>query len=291
MHSSTSAAAPALRPRQRLLGQVLAEQHHVRLQRRAAVAAWHPLRDRSRAGSGPRRSIARAAIEARRMRDRPVHLDQVLRARAGVQAVDVLGDHGVAASRPAPARRAPRGRDWALVLERLETLAVEAPERLGFRWNASMWATSIGSTFSHSPVPGERKSGIPDGTEMPAPVSARLSRPRGSARRGAGGRAGRSRRSLPSKCGRALLQERRDPLARVLGGEGGQECLLLGLESGVKVAGGGHPLDLLDRDRRLRRELPRPGECRVEQLVIGDDAVGKAELGRLAGVDRARRSG
>ena len=37
----------------------------------------------------------------------------------------------------------------------------------------SMCATSIGSTFSHSPVPGERKSGIPDGTEMPAPVSAR----------------------------------------------------------------------------------------------------------------------
>ena len=35
-----------------------------------------------------------------------------------------------------------------------------------------MWATSIGSTFSHSPVPGERKSGIPDGTEIPAPVSA-----------------------------------------------------------------------------------------------------------------------
>ena len=35
-----------------------------------------------------------------------------------------------------------------------------------------MCATSIGSTFSHSPVPGERKSGIPEGTEMPAPVSA-----------------------------------------------------------------------------------------------------------------------
>ena len=35
-----------------------------------------------------------------------------------------------------------------------------------------MWATSIGSTSSHSPVPGERKSGIPDGTEIPAPVSA-----------------------------------------------------------------------------------------------------------------------
>ena len=35
-----------------------------------------------------------------------------------------------------------------------------------------MWATSIGSTFVHSPVPGVRKSGIPEGTEMPAPVSA-----------------------------------------------------------------------------------------------------------------------
>jgi hypothetical protein len=35
-----------------------------------------------------------------------------------------------------------------------------------------MWATSIGSTFSHRPVPGERKSGIPDGTDTPAPVNA-----------------------------------------------------------------------------------------------------------------------
>ena len=33
-----------------------------------------------------------------------------------------------------------------------------------------MCATSIGLTFSHSPVPGVRKSGIPDGTEIPAPV-------------------------------------------------------------------------------------------------------------------------
>ena len=33
-----------------------------------------------------------------------------------------------------------------------------------------MCATSIGSTFSHNPVPGLRKSGIPEGTEIPAPV-------------------------------------------------------------------------------------------------------------------------
>jgi len=31
-------------------------------------------------------------------------------------------------------------------------------------------------TFSHSPDPGERKSGIPDGTEIPAPVSATTER-------------------------------------------------------------------------------------------------------------------
>ena len=34
-----------------------------------------------------------------------------------------------------------------------------------------MCATSIGSTFSQSPVPGVRKSGIPEGTDTPAPVS------------------------------------------------------------------------------------------------------------------------
>src|SRR6202789_1568587 len=35
-----------------------------------------------------------------------------------------------------------------------------------------MWATSIGSTLAQSPVSGVRKSGIPDGTETPAPVRA-----------------------------------------------------------------------------------------------------------------------
>src|SRR5688500_9545867 len=35
-----------------------------------------------------------------------------------------------------------------------------------------MWATFIGSTLVQSPVPGERKSGMPEGTLMPAPVRA-----------------------------------------------------------------------------------------------------------------------
>src|SRR5919198_2300849 len=34
-----------------------------------------------------------------------------------------------------------------------------------------MWATFIGSTFSHRPLPGVRKSGMPDGTDTPAPDS------------------------------------------------------------------------------------------------------------------------
>ena len=35
-----------------------------------------------------------------------------------------------------------------------------------------MWATSIGSTLLPQPSPGVRKSGIPEGTEIPAPVRA-----------------------------------------------------------------------------------------------------------------------
>ena len=54
-----------------------------------------------------------------------------------------------------------------------------------------MWATSIGSTFAQIPVSGVRKSGIPEGTETPAPVSAtvqlgladQLGEPRGAGRR------------------------------------------------------------------------------------------------------------
>ena len=72
-------------------------------------------------------------------------------------------------SSSASARCAPLG---CLPSQRREALAVEAQKRAGSRRQTEMCATSIGSTFAHSPVPGERKSGIPDGTEIPAPVSA-----------------------------------------------------------------------------------------------------------------------
>ena len=61
----------------------------------------------------------------------------------------------------------------ALVAERREALAVEAPEahRVA-RGRRRCARPPSGRRFSHRPVPGVRKSGIPEGTEMPAPVSA-----------------------------------------------------------------------------------------------------------------------
>ena len=153
-----------------------------------------------------------------------------------------------------------------------------------------MWATSIGSTFSHSPVPGERKSGIPEGTEIPAPVSATTepaSRISSASSRGLLTAVTWGRpftRSLPLR--RALAEEGADALLGVLGGERGGEALLLGLDALVEVALVRDLLDLLDRERRLAGELARPGERGVEQLVVGDHAVDQAELVGLVGGDR-----
>src|ERR1700760_4348620 len=150
-----------------------------------------------------------------------------------------------------------------------------------------MWATSIGLTFAHSPVPGERKSGMPDGTEMPAPVSA-TTEPARSIRRASVVAAAVSvaltrAPSLATEPRAALLEERRDPLAGVLGGEHVRERLLLLLDARVDVDGTGHALDLLDRQRRLFGQLARPGQRGIEQLLVGDDVVGQAERVGLVG--------
>src|SRR5918998_1231529 len=96
-----------------------------------------------------------------------------------------------------------------------------------------MWATSIGSTFSHSPVPGVRKSGIPEGTEIPAPVRATTE----PAARISSASAAAERRSLPTSTvllplplRRALAEEGADALLRVLGLEGRREPALLVLD-------------------------------------------------------------
>src|SRR5207244_11565581 len=79
-----------------------------------------------------------------------------------------------------------------------------------------MCATCIGSTFSHRPLPGVRKSGIPDGTEMPAPVSAttelapRTSSARRS-KRGDGEESSGAERLAAFKAGCAFGEKRGDP--------------------------------------------------------------------------------
>src|SRR2546423_14802915 len=86
-----------------------------------------------------------------------------------------------------------------------------------------MCATSIGSTFSHRPLPGVRKSGIPDGTEMPAPVSAttELAPRTSSARRAERGERGKreeacgAERLAAFKARRPFGQKRSDPLAGI----------------------------------------------------------------------------
>src|SRR3954449_6844341 len=123
-----------------------------------------------------------------------------------------------------------------------------------------MCATSIGSTFSQSPSPGVRKSGIPLGTEIPAPVSATVNelwRMRAASSSAAAVDAGGGLkdiktmpaserpppvaaaavpRSLALPLGAALLQERGDALLAVLREERGGEALLLGLDPLVEIA-------------------------------------------------------
>src|SRR5262249_44037061 len=168
-----------------------------------------------------------------------------------------------------------------------------------------MCATSIGSTFSQIPVPGVRKSGIPLGTEIPAPVSATVqldSRISSANRRAwdAGADAGAipeepkngsgvlrgwppSRPSLPTPFRAALAEEGRDALLAVVREEGGREPLLLGLDSGVEIAVVGHRLDLFHCDRRLSGQLPGPGESGVEELLVRDQLVGKPVQSGLRG--------
>ena len=98
----------------------------------AAVAARHARRVVGlEARPRPRRAGARAAGQARRGRDRAVHLDQLAGAGACGAAVDVLRDRRRRAAR---ARSSSASASWAplgsLVAERGEARAVEAPEAL-----------------------------------------------------------------------------------------------------------------------------------------------------------------
>src|SRR3712207_6047751 len=135
-----------------------------------------------------------------------------------------------------------------------------------------MWATSIGLTFSQIPVPGERKSGMPDGTETPAPVSTTA---RSAVLR-------RSASSLALELRLALPKERPDAFLRILGSERLAEGLGLAAQALAELTVHRHPLDPLDRQRRLLGELARPRQRDVEQLVIGHDARDQARAQRPA---------
>src|SRR5712672_3327706 len=79
---------------------------------------------------------------------------------------------------------------------------------------------------------------------------------------------------LAAPFGGALSQESAYSLLGVVTAEGGGEGLLLGLDALVEVAGGGDTLDLLHRYRGLAGELAAPHQGRLEELVVGDYAVG-----------------
>ena len=214
-----------------------------------------------------------------------------------VQAVDVLRDHRVEQPGSLELDERRRGRGWA-ACPRASGSARRRSARIargrGGRRRCARPPSDRPSPTARSRASGSRGS-------RTAPRSRRRSAPRPSglvdqAREPAAalsvaltGRESPSRSLAVSLRGthrprnRALrlLQERRDPLARVLGDEhvDANACFSASMPSS-RSPGGGDPLDLLDRERRLLGQLPRPRERGVEQLVIGR---------RPGSRDRARR--
>ena len=135
-----------------------------------ATHAWHSgAPSPRRAAHHPLERHLAAALEAHALLDRPVHLDQPLacpRARCSRSMFWVI----TAADEPAPLQLGERrvGAVRLLVHERGEALRRRScQKRSGSRRQASMWATSIGSTFSHSPVPGRAEVRDPRGHRDP----------------------------------------------------------------------------------------------------------------------------
>ena len=177
MQSSRSApAASACASLHRSAGQHLAEQHDVGLQRPRCSAARHaaPRRPRAARARRPAGSARRTSRHDERL-DRPVHLDRARRVpalRCSMSMFCVMtASSDAARARARPARRGPR---WAaLSVERRGSggrrTARSAPGRAATRRCAR---PPSGRRSPTARLPGVRKSGIPDGTEIPAPVSA-----------------------------------------------------------------------------------------------------------------------
>ena len=154
-----------------------------------------------------------------------------------MQPVDVLGDHRLEQAAPLELgqRRVRRG---SAACRRATRSAGRrsSQKRSGSRRKASMCATSIGSTFSHSPVPGVRKSGMPGRHRDPgAGQDDGALGARAAARRAAPSRRVESRRSLALELRPALAEEGADALLRVLGAERASRSPALGLDALVQV--------------------------------------------------------
>ena len=223
--------------------------------------------------------VRRAAVQARGRPDRPVDLDR-LRARRGVQPVDVLGDH--AGDEPAPLQLGDRAvrAVGLLAVEDREALAVEGPEALGV-------AAPDGDVrdlhrVDVRPQPGHRRAEVGD------PGRHRDPRPRQDDHRPRVG--DQLREALgahwPLNSGarfamKAAMPSRASSEANACRNASRSAASPSSRSRGVRDA-----LDLLDRDRRLAGQLAPPGQREVEQLVVLDDAVDEPVLEGLLGRDR-----
>jgi hypothetical protein len=107
-----------------------------------------------------------------------VNLNDSAIACAGVQSVDILGNDDDRIASPFQLGQGEMGRVWLGCASNI-FLAIgrnQLKNFSGLRRKALSEATSIGSNLVHKPLSAERKSGIPEGVEIPAPVKATICR-------------------------------------------------------------------------------------------------------------------
>ena len=212
---------------------MLAEQHHVGLQRlAAALAARHAVG----VGGEPRARLLELGTappqdRQEQRRDRAVHLDQLARARRRWS----MSTFWVITASSSPARSSVDeravGAVGLLVARASRSARRRSPRSApGPRGRRRCARPPSGRRAPTARCPGERKSGIPDGTEMPAPVSA-TTEPRARAISSAEARDSSARRARPAlrrrapprsaafEARRAFAEERGDALLGVGAGE------------------------------------------------------------------------
>ena len=204
-----------------------------------------------------------------------------------VQAVDVLRDDRVEQAAGLELGQRLVGRVGLLVAQGLEAVAVELPEAL----RVAPEHVDVGDLHRVDVLPQPRARGAEVGDPRGH------GDPRAGQRDGRAGLASAARRrqaSLPALRTSGWRLPRNAPIPSFASsrGERGRErpasrprCP--SSRSPLRR----HLLDLPDGDRRLARELARPVQGRVEQLLVGHDPVDEPELVGLLGPDRVARRG